>query len=119
MTELLIFLLIKHFVFDYVWQLKWMLDQKSSYGAAGGIAHASAHGFGTLACVLFFVSVPLAIIIAVLDTVLHYHIDYAKTIWSKQNHAAPDQNKFWIAHGLDQLAHQLTYVLIAVICFWR
>lgn len=118
MTLLLILLLIKHFVLDYVWQPPWMLNEKTPYGAAGGIAHAGVHGLGTFMCVLFFVNLPAAILLAILDTALHYHVDYAKTVWSNLHPTTPDQPKFWFVHGLDQLLHHITYVMIAAICVW-
>jgi hypothetical protein len=51
-----------------------------------------------------------ALIIAVVDGLIHYHVD-----WIKMNYGENDMSnpQFWNHLGLDQLAHSLAYVFIA------
>lgn len=106
---------IKHFICDFLLQFNYMLAEKGTYGAVGGIHHAVFHMLGTL-CVLLMVfdfataSVFVALKLALFDGVVHYHIDWAK---QKLNRGAtPADRKFWLLIGLDQLLHYLTYLFI-------
>jgi hypothetical protein len=47
-----------------------------------------------------------------LDFVLHYHIDWSKININKRWNYTIEDPKFWAWLGADQLAHQLTYILI-------
>ena len=119
MTEfillLLILFVIKHFICDFLLQYPYMLAEKGIYGAKGGIAHALCHAVGML-IVLFLVlpwdfSVHLfALILAIFDGVIHYHIDWAK---QKLNRGfTPADRMFWVWFGADQTMHYLTYIAI-------
>lgn len=115
---LLIFILLmaKHTIADYFLQRMWMIQDKSIYGAPGGIWHAAIHGIGTvLVLVPFLVSNLLAIVLALLDAVIHYHIDYVKSnIW-KKHQLDNTQTLYWVLQGVDQYLHFLTYALIIYI----
>jgi hypothetical protein len=111
---LLTLLLIKHFIVDFVIQYPFMIREKGTYCALGGILHAWLHGLGTFLAVTWFApTLLLAIKVAVVDFLIHYHVDWAKMNLSK-NYTTADQ-KFWVWMGLDQLLHGLTYLLIAYI----
>jgi hypothetical protein len=56
--------------------------------------------------------VVLALFLALLDFVLHYHIDYAKV---KYGEADTNSSRYWNHFGLDQLAHYVTYLVIVAI----
>ncbi|MDB2315481.1 DUF3307 domain-containing protein [bacterium] len=101
-------LFLKHFLFDYVLQSKAMLLSKHIYGRWSGILHAIAHGAGTF-FVLSITSLTCALFFAVLDTVIHYHID-----WIRGRYGSKDVTSdcFWVHIGLDQLAHGFTYIAI-------
>lgn len=117
---LLSLLQVKHAVCDGPLQRLWMLREKGFYGKAGGLAHAAIHGAGSLAAlVLFDVAAPLAAGLAVADTVLHYHIDFAKETLVRQRRWAFDQAVFWWALTVDQMLHQFTYIaMAAVVIVW-
>lgn len=107
---------IKHFICDFWLQFPYMLDEKGIYGAEGGRHHALMHTAGTflvLAVTIF--SIEWAVILAFLDGIIHYHIDWAKTNLSRG--LTPKDNQFWLLLGLDQGLHYLTYVLIIAILF--
>jgi hypothetical protein len=102
---------IKHFIADFVMQYEYMVRDKGIYGAAGGIHHAAFHATLTLWILVFIVgNANVAIVLALLDGVIHYHIDWAKQKYTKG--LTPADRKFWIWLGLDQCLHYLTYVAI-------
>lgn len=111
MVELvLVLLFVKHYLFDFVWQTESMIKHKGTYGDARGIIHSLGHAIGTLIVVFLFLGVWWALFFAVIDGLVHYHID-----WFKMNYGNSDVSNplFWNHLGLDQLAHSLTYVFIA------
>jgi len=115
-TTLLILLLlfqVKHLLADFIWQTGWMVRNKGSYGHPGGMAHAGLHGLLTVAVLIWTPMATVSVLAVVAaEIVLHYHIDWTKdqllTRW-EQN---PQQKGYWALTGLDQFAHQLTYVAI-------
>lgn len=114
MDILLVFtgLLIKHIVADYFVQANFMFSNKHIYGGWGGVLHALIHGIGTAIVLTPFVSVITVNFMLFLDAMLHYHIDYVKSNYSIRYPSLPSEQKYWIVHGIDQLLHVLTYVLI-------
>ena len=118
MEVLLITLLMtKHVIADYFMQYGWMIKDKATYGAWGGLAHAKLHGIFTF-WVLFLCGIPtmFSFALAVFDSVVHYHVDYTKSNVWKNKKLGPADQQYWMIHGLDQFAHFLTYVAIVVMC---
>ena len=113
---LLTLLMLKHTIADYVMQTSWMITDKSQYGKQGGIAHAGFHGILTALILLLF-SVPFlyALILSMLESSIHYHIDYIKSKWMRKNNPSPNSQLYWTAHGIDQYLHYLTYVLLIIL----
>lgn len=110
--NILFWLFTKHIIADYYMQYPWMYRHKGKYGHPGGLAHAGLHGIFTYIVLMTFVSPLLSLSLALLDFVLHYHIDYIKSkAWDKAN-TNPSEQLYWIIHGTDQFAHGLTYFLI-------
>jgi hypothetical protein len=115
MLILLVLLQIKHWYVDFVNQSPEEVASKGNYGDFHGIMHSLKHGIGTLICVLMIVGPEFAVFalaLGVFDFVTHYHID-----WAKMNYGNRDiQNPlFWNNLGLDQMAHQIVYLLIALL----
>lgn len=111
MTMIVLFLLqIKHWYVDFVMQTDSMVAGKAIYGNKMGMLHSMEHAIATLLILLFFVDPITAMALALFDFVTHYHID-----WVKMNYGCRDiQNpKFWNHLGLDQMAHQIVYLVIA------
>lgn len=114
---LYIFLLLsKHFFADWLIQSDRIAAEK---GKNLGILawHGSHHAFGTFFATLPFAPVSLALTIATLDFLLHCIIDYTKAspyLGGKLN--LSDHYNFTLI-GLDQLAHQLCYLLYTLIIF--
>jgi hypothetical protein len=104
---------IKHFLADFLWQFPFMVRDKSQYGAQGGMTHASIHGILTFFVLIGFVRSEDAVTLALIDSAVHYHVDWAKTNLSRG--LSIQDRKFWIWFGLDQTLHYLTYIAIIAI----
>jgi hypothetical protein len=110
---LLILLQIKHFIADFCLQFSYMIEEKGTYWAPGGLHHALVHTVGTFLVLFMLSNINLAIWLALLDGIIHYHVDWAKMNMSKKY--TPSDASFWTWLGLDQALHQLTYILIVAI----
>jgi len=105
---ILVLLEIKHWYIDFVNQSQKEVDGKGIYGNADGLMHSIKHGVVTAVIMCFFVYDPIvAIIFGFIDFVLHYHIDYIKMHYGNRDITT---KAFWAQLGLDQTAHQLTYI---------
>lgn len=119
MFEALLGLFIKHFICDFPLQMfPWIYQNKGRYLHPAGIVHAGIHGIGTLFVLSFFIDINTALILAMLDMLLHYHIDWAKMNLSRHYDLKPTNSEwFWVLLGLDQLLHHLTYFVIIYYAF--
>jgi hypothetical protein len=100
---------IKHFLADYVFQTPKMLEEKGTYGAFGGLQHAYVHGLLTGFVLLPVVPSLLVICkLAIIDGIIHYHVDWTKKQMS--SHYTIADKEFWFWFGLDQTLHYLTYI---------
>lgn len=118
MFEALFLLFVKHFVCDFPLQTSpWMYRNKGIYLHLGGITHSAIHALGTWLVLVFFIG-QHAWLYALLDFIVHYHIDWAKLQLNKRYSLRPDNsNWFWILLGFDQLAHHITYFVIIYYAF--
>ena len=111
-----LWLQIKHFIFDYVLQTPYQFRNKGFYGHPGGLLHAGLHALGTVP--VFFIlptSWPMAAAIVIGEFVVHYHVDWAKEQSLRRWQLTMKNAWYWRIYGIDQLAHQLTYVVIAAL----
>jgi hypothetical protein len=104
---------IKHFLADFLWQFPYMIADKGRYGAKGGFMHASVHGILTFFVVVGFAGLEDAVTLALADSIIHYHVDWAKNNLSQG--LTVNDRRFWIWFGLDQTLHYLTYIGIITI----
>lgn len=110
---LLIALQIKHLVIDFPLQFPYQYLNKGTYGHPGGLLHSGMHGIGTFIVLIFWSTLYMAVLLAVIDALVHYHIDWAKVNINKKMGWGPTtHNEFWTLLGIDQFLHQLTYILI-------
>jgi len=118
MFEALFLLFVKHFFCDFPLQTSpWIYRNKGIYFHPGGIAHSAIHALGTWLVLVLFIG-EQAWIYALLDFIVHYHIDWGKMQLNKRYGLHPDNsNWFWILLGLDQLAHHITYFVIVYYAF--
>lgn len=116
---LLLLLQIKHWYADFKIQTYMQTVKKGVWLDPIGISHSLDHTWGTLIALLvfsIFFPVPALLIVAVgtVEGIVHYLIDYTKVRYGCKDNTKP---LFWNQFGLDQLAHQLCYLIIAaVVC---
>jgi len=113
MYLLLALLFVKHFLFDFYWQTPYMLRKSAEKGWRLPLTlHVTTHAAATFFILLFFMDLPTALVIAVSEFIIHWSIDY----WKAQKAKAEFNSRaFWNYLGLDQMFHNLTYLLII---FW-
>jgi hypothetical protein len=109
----LIFLQIKHWYVDFVNQSNEEVAYKGEYLHWLGMKHSIKHGLATfliLYVVTGFNYLYFVLFLAVVDFLTHYHIDWVKMNYGNRDIRTP---QFWNHLGLDQMAHQIVYILIA------
>lgn len=116
-SVLILWLFWKHFIVDFPLQFPYMFKNKGKYGHLGGILHAGLHGLTTLMVVSFFTTLSFAFLMALLDIVIHYHMDWFKTYSCnvKNYTVTTNSDQYWLWFGLDQYVHAMTYIVIAVL----
>jgi hypothetical protein len=104
---ILILLQIKHWYIDFVNQTDEEVAHKGIYLDWRGLKHSAKHGVASAAIFMLFLSIPSAVVLGIIDFVMHYHID-----WAKMNYGNRDitNKQFWNHLGLDQMAHQIGYI---------
>jgi len=114
---LIVGLLTKHFLADYVLQSRYIIENKRHYGHPGGLLHAGFHAVGSAIAFLFAgVSIGASLITLLLaEFIAHYHIDWAKDRLNRKWGLTPDQRQYWALNGFDQFLHHLTYVIMIAI----
>lgn len=105
---------IKHMFADFYLQTPKMLSGRGEYFHVGRAQHAAVHVVGSVLVFLIF-GAPLSfiLIIAALEWIIHFNIDFAKASYSDKKNLQPNQAAYWRAAGLDQLLHNLTYLAMA------
>ena len=112
-TIFLMFVLqVKHYVADFVIQTYAQTVRKGIYRDPVGISHSVDHVIGSLiglflASFIVTISLPYTVLLCIIEGILHYHIDWVKVHFGIKDITKP---LFWNQFGMDQLAHQLTYL---------
>jgi len=109
---LMLILQVKHCYADFYLQTYMQTVKKGVWLHPVGISHTLDHMYCSLiGLVLFSVFVTLNpfIIIwtVVVEGIVHYVVDYSKVKYGCKDNTKPI---FWTQFGLDQLAHQVTYI---------
>lgn len=114
---LLVLLQIKHYYADFAIQTYAQTWRKGIYRDLCGISHTLDHVWTSwIALLIFswFYYLPLwfLYLAPVIEGIYHYHVD-----WLKVRFGTKDTTKslFWNQFGMDQLAHQLSYLVMALI----
>jgi len=112
----LFFLLqVKHYYADFVIQTYAQTVRKGIYRDPVGISHSVDHLWTTLVALLIFdiffqpLSLTLMIAVTLVEGLAHYHIDWLKVKYGIKDNTKP---LFWNQFGMDQLAHQLCYLVM-------
>lgn len=115
--EILLLLLlfqIKHWYADFKIQTYMQTIKKGVWLDPIGLSHTADHIWTTLVCLILFsifkpIAVTTILFVAVLEGIYHYMIDYIKVKYGCKDNTKP---LFWNQFGLDQLAHQTSYLVI-------
>jgi len=111
-------LLVKHAVAD-LWLQSRLNNPK--YGDKKNLTdrklwiHSLDHAALTAVITLLFAGLWWAIIIAVLDFVLHSVIDWIKRVYTLDRKITTKQNLFWKIQAVDQILHYTTYLAIVLL----
>ena len=106
---ILILFQIKHWYIDFVNQSEEEVKHKGIYLDWLGVKHSLKQGIGTYIILVPFIPVDWAIYLAVIDFVIHYHVDWIKMKFGNRDITTL---AFWAQLGLDQMAHQVTYIFL-------
>jgi hypothetical protein len=109
---LLLLLQIKHCYADFVLQTYMQTVKKGVWMDPVGISHTLDHVYCSLIALLVFslfvtLSAFSILLVSVVEGVIHYIVDYSKVKYGSKDNTKPI---FWTQFGLDQLAHQATYL---------
>jgi hypothetical protein len=112
---LLLLLQIKHWYSDFKVQTYQQTVKKGIYADPVGISHSLDHIYTSMIVLLvfcFYKVLPAGdiVVVSILEGIIHYHIDWVKVRFGCKDHTQP---LFWNQFGLDQLAHQVTYLAMA------
>jgi hypothetical protein len=80
-----------------------------------GISHTIDHMYCSMIVLFVFswlapISIAAIIISVIFEGIVHYLVDYSKVKYGCKDNTSPT---YWRQFGLDQLAHQFTYILMA------
>ena len=110
MTLFFYLLVVKHAIADLALQSLIVGGDKLDLRSHKGYRHALDHAALTLLVASWFVSVPLAVSLALLDFSLHFLIDYCKSLYVRRLSITMDDRLFWPIQSLDQCAHFTCYL---------
>ncbi|SNV50223.1 Protein of uncharacterised function (DUF3307) [Legionella lansingensis] len=123
---------VKHLIVDFFFQHSpYIYQNKGIYGHLGGILHALYHIFGSYLILVFssfFLSYSACwpvlnlsldlgfLILAILEGIVHYHIDWLKIKINNRMKWQPTSDyQFWDLLGVDQFLHHLTYIVFVLV----
>jgi hypothetical protein len=114
---LILLLQIKHWYADFKIQTYLQTVKKGIWADPIGMSHTGDHIWGTLVALIVFnlfvpINAGLMLAVAVVEGIAHYIIDYTKVKYGCKDNTKP---LFWNQFGLDQLAHQTCYIIMAYI----
>lgn len=110
---LALLLSVKHTLCDLALQ-KLSYSDKSIYLGRQAHTHYLHHGLGSL-LVGFLIDWQFAMLIGVVDYILHWHIDHAKTLVRKRLKYTDKDYEFWLLQTLDQTLHFATYYVFLLV----
>ena len=113
----LMLLLTKHFLFDFLLQTPYQSRNKADYAHPGGILHAALHVLATGLILAFFrPEPPLFFLLLAIELLVHYHMDWARA-WTVRRFRLTEGFAFWALFGFDQFVHHATYAFIVFAMF--
>jgi hypothetical protein len=109
---LMLLLQVKHCFADFYLQTYMQTVKKGVWLDPVGISHTTDHMYCSVAALIIFsffapLSLVSSILVVLVEGLTHYLVDYTKVKYGSKDNTKPI---FWTQFGLDQLAHQLTYL---------
>jgi hypothetical protein len=110
---ILLFLLqVKHCYADFVLQTYMQTVKKGVWLNPVGISHTTEHMYCSLIALFAFslfvtISAPAILLVVAIEGIAHYIVDFSKVKYGCKDNTKP---AFWTQFGIDQLAHQITYI---------
>ncbi len=106
---------LKHYYADFVIQTYMQTVKKGVWLHPCGVSHSLDHVWTTLLILVVFnlihpIPAFTIVLIALIEGIIHYMIDFTKVKYGIKDMTKP---LFWNQFGMDQIAHQLTYIAIA------
>lgn len=116
MIELLFFfaLIIKHAFADLFLQTFIKKPHSKIRYFDNGHRHYAHHAGVNFVVCLFFVSPAWAVIYSLFDYIIHWHVDWGKTVFYTKFNWKRDEARFWRLQALDQALHYTTAFLIVL-----
>jgi hypothetical protein len=111
MEFILVTLVLKHFLADYVFNPAYEPTNKHIYGSKGSLAHLGVHMVFCFLALIPFLPLTVTIQMMLFDGFVHYHEDWIKTKYLYKRKGLSDKFRRAIT-GADQLVHMLTYIAI-------
>ena len=103
----------KHFICDYPMQNSYMLQKGSDKDWILPLSlHCFVHALFTFIISILVTSFSLAIIVALIDFVIHFTMDRIKASKKMLGKYNPSDKAFWVSLGFDQMIHHLTSILL-------
>lgn len=117
MTSLIFFflLLVKHAIADLALQARLTKGSKTNLWTSRLWIHCLDHAVLTFFIALLVVGMRDAIVLALLDFVLHFVIDHVKHRIQTTNNVTDQSRKYWNYATVDQIAHYTCYLIIVLI----
>ena len=109
-------LTVKHTVCDLALQRIFPADKKFYFDPSAHI-HYFHHGIGSFLIGLML-GLPFAILIGVIDYIVHWHVDYTKTIVRDHYNMISTQDRYWVLQTVDQALHFATYYCFVLLAIW-
>ena len=110
---LMLVLHVKHCYADFFLQTYMQTIKKGVWLHPVGISHTLDHMYCSLIGLVFFslfiatLNPIIMILTVVVEGIVHYIVDFSKVKYGCKDNTKPI---FWTQFGLDQLAHQITYI---------
>jgi len=112
MTYLFV-LMIKHYIVDLGLQAYLLKQDKRLYFGNGHI-HYLQHSVATIIVSIFFLPAPIALLVGLLDYIIHWHIDFGKHCFTTHFNIEARSMVWWWCATVDQILHLTTYLVFAI-----
>ena len=111
---LLTLLQVKHWYADFKIQTYMQTVKKGVWLDPVGMSHTCDHIYSSLIALLIFnifypISALNIVVVSFFEGIYHYLVDFTKVKYGCKDNTKP---QFWTQFGLDQLAHQMSYILM-------